>query len=79
MLLICNDAGNVHRFLSIFFFFAPSLAKVHQHLMCIYMGLTLFSHVHLAEFNFPPLPLVAEFLSDHRFLFLSLSEAKKMQ
>ena len=43
-----------------------------NHLVCIYMGL-LFSHVHLAEFNFLPLPSVTEFLSNHRplvFLFV---------
>ena len=42
------------------------------------MGLILFSHVHLAEFNFLPLPVVAEVLSIHRFLFSPPSlEAKK--
>lgn len=47
------------------------------------MGLILFSHVHLAEFNFLPLPVVAEVLSIHRFLFFPPltggQKKKKMQ
>ena len=31
------------------------------------MGLVLFSHVHLAEFNFLPLPVVAEVLDSFFF------------
>lgn len=47
MLLLCNNAGNVHNV------FAPFTAKLHKPFgVHIYKGLILFSHVHLAEFNF---------------------------
>lgn len=42
-------------------FFAPFLGRNRKkHSTCIYMGLVLFSLVHLAEFDFQPLPVVAE-------------------
>lgn len=66
-------AGNVHKF---FCTFLGRNSK--KHLMCIYMGLVLFSHVHLAEFDFLPLPVVAESRLIGFFFFFSPSfEAKK--
>lgn len=65
-------AGNVHKF------FAPFKAKLQKtFFLCIYMGLILFSHVHLAEFNILPLPMVAEFLWIIGFFFSLLVWGQK--
>lgn len=53
-LLLCNNAGNVHTL------FAPFLVKLHKPFGVHIHGSLLFSHVHLAEFNFLPLPSVTE-------------------